>query len=159
MDRDYYITPEEYEIAEKNGISRDVMSKRVRGLCWRKQRAMTEPIRKHTKRKHWAELAKENGISYNTFMTRVNDLKWDEERAATEKIHDMDEIRARRVQGKRRFPQELVDLAASNGIGYNTFYSRVKNRMTPEEAATTPILTKSEAGRRSAMKRRGQVFG
>ena len=159
MDRDYYITPEEYEIAEKNGISRDIMNKRVRGLCWRKQRAMTEPIRKRTKRKYWVDIAKENGICYNTFMTRVNNLKWDEERAATEKIYSMDEIRESRTHGKRRFPQELVDLAARNGIGYQTFYARVKNRMTPEEAATTPILSKSEAGRRSAMKRRGQVFG
>ena len=40
---DYYITPEEYETAERNGISRVLLDKRVRDLLWDKETAINKP--------------------------------------------------------------------------------------------------------------------
>ncbi|WP_341272481.1 hypothetical protein [Bacillus thuringiensis] len=33
---DYYITPEEYEIAEKNGVCASTLRSRIYDLCWSK---------------------------------------------------------------------------------------------------------------------------
>lgn len=37
----YYVTPEEYEIAERLGISRDLVDKRIRIYTWAKQDAIS----------------------------------------------------------------------------------------------------------------------
>jgi hypothetical protein len=42
---EWYITPEEYEEAEKNGISRDTLEHRVRYLAWNKEDAVNKPLR------------------------------------------------------------------------------------------------------------------
>jgi hypothetical protein len=41
---DYYITPEEYEEAERNGISRKHVNYRIRQFGWGKQKAITTPV-------------------------------------------------------------------------------------------------------------------
>jgi len=44
----FYITPEEYQIAEQNGISAATLEARVRSLAWKKERAIyTPPHEKH----------------------------------------------------------------------------------------------------------------
>lgn len=88
MGYDYYITPEEYERAASYGVDGFTLERRVRLLGWKKERAITTPIRKITNRKHWVKIAEANGIKYHTFMTRVNTWGWDMERAATEPIQD-----------------------------------------------------------------------
>lgn len=37
---EYYITPEEYEMAAENGISRSTLNRRVRDLGWEKEIAI-----------------------------------------------------------------------------------------------------------------------
>ena len=38
---DYYITPEEYEIAERNGVCASTLNRRIRDLGWEKDIAIT----------------------------------------------------------------------------------------------------------------------
>ncbi|MCC3939760.1 MULTISPECIES: hypothetical protein [Bacillus cereus group] len=77
---DYYITPEEYEIAEKNGVCASTLRSRIYDLCWSKERAIdTPPIKNHL----WREVkdvALSNGIAMKTFEKRIK-LGWDFERA------------------------------------------------------------------------------
>src|SRR5699024_12075072 len=69
---DYYITPEEYETAERNGISRVLLDKRVRDLLWDKETAINKPPRKQDySLSKYADVAEQNGIHRNTFFTRV----------------------------------------------------------------------------------------
>lgn len=66
---DFYISPNDYQIAEKNGIPTHLVNNRIRDYGWDKQRAITQPVQK-TDLKEWAKIAKQNGIAYNTFCPR-----------------------------------------------------------------------------------------
>ena len=72
--RYFYITPEDFKIAEENGISKEVVITRVRKLGWDVDKAITKPVR--AKRKFTKEEIKtmeENGVDRNTVACR---LKW-----------------------------------------------------------------------------------
>ena len=43
--RYFYITPEDFRIAEENGISKDTLLSRVRKLGWDIDKAITKPVR------------------------------------------------------------------------------------------------------------------
>ncbi|APA04072.1 hypothetical protein [Bacillus velezensis] len=153
---DWYITPEEYERAAKNGISRGCLSKRIRSSGWDKERALTTPPQKRRSRSirsKWVDVAEKNGLPKATFYWRVNTAGWDEERAATTPPTKTSECmrRARQKSPRcknRRYSPELVALAESNGIKYGTYTFRVKEcGMDPYEAAVTPLKTRAEIGR------------
>lgn len=82
MTYSFYITPEEYAIAEQNGISPKILEKRIRRFAWDKQRAITQPVRKFENHRQWAKVAEENGIPYHTYWQRLK-LGWSNEKAAT----------------------------------------------------------------------------
>ena len=153
-----YIAPEEYEEAAKNGINKTNLEARIRREGWDHERAITQPLRK-LKRHTWSAIAKENGISINTYHSRIYS-GWSEERAATEPIHDPAKELGERVRANRKFSQEIIDLAASNGIKYKTFVARMgTGKMTELEAATTPVRTFSEAGKISAESKKQKQRG
>ena len=79
---DYYITDEEYAIAEKHGISKDTLNFRIRRMGWDKEKALTTKTRKYTDRAKQVEIAKANGISRATFYDRLSD-GWSAEDAYT----------------------------------------------------------------------------
>ena len=63
MENYFYITPEDYIEAERNGICKDTLETRVRKLGWSVKRAKTEKVRKkHRISKELLEIAKANGI-------------------------------------------------------------------------------------------------
>ncbi|WP_339295896.1 hypothetical protein MKY82_08375 [Paenibacillus sp. FSL W7-1279] len=150
----FYITPEEYAIAEKNGISSMLLDWRLRTAGWPKERALSEPPRKMNVRKHWIALAESNGIKRQTFNRRL-EYGWDPERAATEPVADKYTrqklcLYAKSFQGK--YSDEIIATAASNGISRENFYARVRRGWTEEEAATTPLISYADNGRRSIQK-------
>lgn len=161
MDPSLYITPEEYEIAEKNGIPRKNLNRRVRFLYWDKQRAITEPLQKSGHRKKYADIAKKNGISYDNFIQRVNKSGWTEEEAATIPVMTLKEVTINATKHiKRVINPEIKELAERNGINYQTLYSRIKKKgMDPVEAATKPPLTKSEVGKIRKSISRPVIYG
>ena len=136
----FYITPEEYQRAESFGVDAFNLERRVRLLAWDKERAITEPLRSQNDRKAWADLAESNGIKYQTFMNRVLNLGWDEERAATTPvISKKDNIKKtnEKRDKKRVIPTEIVRLAETNGISYQTLRARIKKQgIEPYVAAT-----------------------
>ena len=153
-----YITPEEYEYAERNGISKTNLEIRIRKYGWAHSRAVNQPIRK-LKRHPMLAVAKENGISTKLYHSRIKN-KWSEERAATEPVHDPAKELGERVRANRIYSQEIIDLAASNGIKYTTFTSRMRTgKMTELEAATTPLRTHSEAGKISVESKKQKQRG
>lgn len=164
---DFYITPEEYELAAQNGIDRENLNRRVRLLGWKKDRAIRTPLGKLTNRKHWVEVAKQNGIGYNTFMNRVNNHGWDEESAATQPLQDRRAQATKATEKIRKIPRKFVKLAEANGIPYHTFRARViRYGWDMERAATEPIWTRQQIGRLGAQRLReregdwaAQIFG
>ena len=88
---DFYITPEEYAIAEKNGISKDTLNFRIRRMGWDKEKALTTKTRKYTDRTKQIEIAKANGIGRSTFYDRLAD-GWKVEDAYTIPVMDSKQI-------------------------------------------------------------------
>jgi hypothetical protein len=160
MSHYFYITPEEYAKAAEHGIKPKVVDNRVRLYGWEKERALTQPMKQPKNRKKWRELAEKNGILYGTFMSRLAQ-GWSEERAATQPLQSKAEsvaCVARARDAQRRYPAELFELAKKNGIPKSTFYYRVKTaKWSPEEAATKPLLSKSETAKRYRWNRRRQA--
>lgn len=81
---EYYITPEEYEMAAENGISYKLLNQRVRLNQWDKAKAINTPVRKMRKAKQEnIELAKDNGISANLLYQRMTKGMTEYEAATT----------------------------------------------------------------------------
>lgn len=81
-----YVTPEHYEIAEKNGISKRNLYQRVYVYDMPIEEAIVKPIKKRTTQ--WSQLkriAEKNGIGRKTFYSRL-DYGWDPMRAATDPV-------------------------------------------------------------------------
>lgn len=85
-----YITPEDYEKAEKNGIKN--LYNRVHVYGWSIRRAVNTPPRKRTNRDYWKEVAIQNGINLNTFFSRIHRSGWSEEEAATTPVMTPEEV-------------------------------------------------------------------
>jgi hypothetical protein len=145
---DWYITPEEYETAAANGISKQLLENRIRRLGWPKELAMTKPPRKLSKiPREIVELAQRNDIPYQTLYWRIY-AGWAPERAATEPVADRAECVKRAIDTNRKIPDDIVNLADQNGVKYTTLWKRINTLgWDPMTAATTPIMTKSEAGK------------
>lgn len=144
---DFYITPEEYKMAEQNGITHARLEVRVRSFAWPKKKAIsTPPAKKKKLGNDWVKLAKGNGICYSTFKYRSNELGWDKKRAATQPLQDR-KLQAKRAYEKsRKYPKEFRDLALKNGIKERTFERRVKAGWDIKIAATRPAMTSREIG-------------
>lgn len=135
-----YLTPEDYEIAEKNGISRKLADSRFYDNNWEKERAITQPKRGPvlTIWDEWKEIAETNGIGKSTFNSRL-EYGWEPEVAATK------ELAKTRSGGSKHFSDEILKLAAVNGITPRRLYSRVfESNWSIEEAATMPLQKNNE---------------
>jgi len=53
MAYEFYIQPNEYEIAEHNGISKGTLEQRIRDLGWHKEKATSTPPREQKSLKEW----------------------------------------------------------------------------------------------------------
>lgn len=87
MDLDYLITPEQYRIAEKNGINKRNLEQRVYTYAWEVEDAITIPTegrgyKRGTKYDDYLKIAASNGVNYKAFHNRVHTLGWTKERAA-----------------------------------------------------------------------------
>ena len=141
---DYYISPNEFNEAEKHGVSRQRLITRVRAQGWSKDKAIYTPPRVGKDRKYWVAIALENGISKKTFYQRVNKNKWCPKRAATTPIiKDNHEKGSMRREGKK-YAKEILNSCAENGISRETFYSRIKRGWAVDVACTRPPLTPDE---------------
>ncbi len=153
---DYYITDEDYQEAEKRGISRELLRRRIRDLGWSKKRALETHVRKCKKYpKGLADTAKRNGIPLNVLSGRIY-RGWDFERATHEPVNSESE-RIHKVANANRkrekYPQEILEMAQQNGINIKAFRARVRDGWDLYIAATTPIMSKKESTARARSKR------
>lgn len=148
MDYVWYITPEQYDKAAKNGIDRNNLNKRVRDYGWDIERATTEPIKKRFFRldEGMVKQARENGINRKALYSRLR-IGMDPEKAVTMPIMTMAEVTRKSIEDRRKYKPELMALALKNGMTSETYRNRVRNGMDEVEAATRPPMTKAEAGR------------
>lgn len=145
---EFYLTPNDYLIAEENGISPENLTVRVRKQGWHKERAMTEPIKKYRDLSEWNKIAESNGISRNTMKARLH-MGWDLVKASTTPLTDM-KAQMLKNQAPRKYKKEDVDKAQEKGISYPRFSWRMKAGWTAEDAINTPILNGHEIGQRAA---------
>ena len=134
--RYFYITPEDFKIAEENGISKGTLIMRVRRQGWDVDKAITTPVR--AKRKFTEEEIKtmeENGLDRNTVSCR---LKWG---WALEEALTKPKKRGRQYV----YPEWVYKEANKNGISYSALGNRIRRGMSLEEACTRKVITKSEA--------------
>lgn len=151
---DFYITPEEFEQAARNGISNVTFYNRVRQLGWTKEKAMTIPLRKRSFHNNkWVQIAEQNGICISTYKYRINQLGWDPERAATQPLQDRKEQARRASEASRKYPVEFLKMAAQNGIPERTFHRRMESGWDLQTAATRPPMTPREVGLMTKEKR------
>lgn len=150
MEKRYdYITPDDYEQAELNGISAQLLEQRVRSFLWDVDKAVMTPKKQQRSFKKtwakWKEIATENGIDRDAFTNRVRSLGWDEEVAATTK---------KGVRSRGRWTDEELETARRNGIdGSSMSIPRMRiNQLgwSREEALSTPKLTEKERVKRVA---------
>lgn len=149
----FYITPEEYEQAASIGVDNQTLDRRIRELGWNKERAMTTPIRPLNKgRAHWRQVAEKNGISFRAFHSRIS-RGWTDEEAATRPLQTPEEAKKlalRATEKVRKIPRKYMELAEQNGIQRATLHARIKKGWSLEDAATKPLMDRTEIGRRGA---------
>ena len=134
--RYFYITPEDYKIAEENGISKDTLLSRVRKLGWDIDKAITKPVR--AKRKFTEEEIKameENGIDRNVAAGRRY-WGWTLEEAIT---------KSKKKGRQYVYPEWVYKEADKNGISYSALGNRIRRGMSLEEPCTRKVITKEEA--------------
>ncbi|MDU4600134.1 MAG: hypothetical protein E6Y49_19610 [Clostridium sporogenes] len=141
FDYDYYITPKEYSLAKRSGISKENLEQRIRAYGWSKKKALETPVKKRNKiPKKFKDMCKKNNIPIGTFYSRVYSLKWSMGKAATEPIMDMETKAQNFVKRLRKYPLEYIEKAESNGISEHNFRRRVREyNWSYERAATTPV--------------------
>ena len=154
MDYQYYITPSDYAKALSNGISYNLLTKRVRDYAWGIERATTTPPQSHSKWNGWLEVAKQNGISHSTFYTRINRDEMSPEKAATTPITPQHVISQKMSEKTRIYPKKYADMAIANGISRYAFVERMSRGWEPLDAATRPIDTSRWSKEKKEMARK-----
>lgn len=136
-------TESQYKIAERNGISRQTVNRRIAKGNKTVEQAITEPLSGEFARKYrkYIELAKKNGIDYKTFRSRIlhgKRRKWTPEEAAT--------IPATvyRKMNYRKPSEEEIKQAALIGVSEKLLDQRLRHGWTMERAITSPVGTSYE---------------
>jgi len=145
--KNHYLTPEDFKIAKKNGISNQRAYERFYYQNWNKERAITTPVRKSRGRseKEWAGKAKKNGISRNTYYKR-REYGWSKEKASSKPIMTTKESTKKARQSKpRKYPDWVYQKIKENGINMSTFKSRINKYYWPlKKACTIPPIKSNE---------------
>ena len=147
----YYISPEEYQVAKNNGISKKTLENRVRDMAWDMKRAITTPIRQRRDLAPFFALAESNGISAKVFHGRMR-RGWEPERACTQPISKAGGKLNEHWESKRIYPLESVAMAEKNGVSYKAFQWRMKHGWSLEDATATKKLTTKESSSRAYAK-------
>lgn len=147
----YYITPEEYDIAERNGICRRTLEYRIRDAMWKREVAITKKPQKIAEWHKIKEIALQNNISRNTFEDRRK-RGWNLVDAMIKPPMSREESLKRANQfnkNNRVLTDEQIQQARMNGLKRSTAYYRFKKlKWDIEKAITYPISSASERGRK-----------
>lgn len=137
-----YLTEEDYQIAEQNGIPKNVVDRRYyySYTQWTKEDAITKPLKSPPKyEEEWndmKEIALVNGITRSHFGVRMRRGKSKEE-AAGPRLTPDEIAQCYKKRNNRKNP--YVSRALENGIKPYTYYRRLVLGWTEEEACTEPV--------------------
>lgn len=135
----YYITDEDYEEAQKNGINKARLQARVLRLGWNIERAKTQPImKKKNITDEQLKIAKENGLNRAAILNRMSRGGMTLEEAIS---------RPKKQGMPRKFPDWVYEEAQKNGIHCCVVNQRVNSGWSLEKACTEPV--NKEYSRRS----------
>lgn len=143
MENYFYVTPEEYEEAKKIGLSEKDIYRRIHEENWSKKRAINTPKKKIRPSIKYTEeqkrIIKENGLT-----TRIVSLRrhrgWSMEKAInTPKFKPQQKANGR---DRYKYSDEIINIVLKNGIKLDTFYRRVRNGWSIDEASTIPVNSK-----------------
>lgn len=154
MKRYGYVSPDDFETAERNGICQNTVESRVYYQGWDVDRAITEPpLKRRYLTAEQKATAKANGLRLNTVHRRILS-GMDPDEAVRQPVASRLEINRRICEMNRtRFTQEQVKRAEENGICYSTLFARVNNlKWDVETAINTPVLTLGEVAKRASVK-------
>ncbi|PEB52475.1 hypothetical protein COO03_11880 [Bacillus sp. AFS098217] len=150
---DFYLTPEDFERAASNGISEGTLKQRVYGYRWKKERAITEPVREtnETGWKEYKEIAAAHGISARTYRKRREKGMTPSEAATTPlmSIQESQKLALQVRKENRPFTEEEIKTAESNGVNYHALLARKSRHWDIETAINTPLLTLEETIKRA----------
>lgn len=119
-----YITDEQYEIAEKNGVRRGTVHNRVTVLNWTVEDAISKPPKKGmTFTVEELKLMEKHKLSYFAVYRRLK-AGWSREAAFGPK------------KTENWLSDKLIEKAKENGISYELLYWRKKQCWSDEEAST-----------------------
>lgn len=151
MKRFGYITPEDYDIAEANGIKRKTAYYRVHEYGWDIDRAITEKPQKRTSHGEYTRRAQENGISRMLFYHRLNQGMTPEEACTTPKMDKEEQYKRMSASRKSKYAGYL-EQAVQNGLSKDNFYWRIRKGWSLEDAVKPP--TPNDGSRRGSAKRK-----
>jgi hypothetical protein len=124
-----YLTPNDYHIAEQNGISKHNVEQRFYTYGWPKDRAITYPIK--IRKDIWNQYKDQSVVSVSTFRRRLKDGMPPELAASTP--------RGKRDRSGAKITLSVIQRAEQNGIGMETLKARVYTyKWSVEKAVTTP---------------------
>ena len=135
----FYITPKDYEAANKIGLSKNDVYRRVYEENWSIERAISTPKMKMKPMTKYTEEEKET-IKKNGLTTRIVSQRvcrgWSIEKAInTPPIQPQQKAHGR---GRYKYNDEIINTVISNGIKLDTFYRRVRNGWSIDDASTIP---------------------
>src|SRR5699024_4816755 len=147
----YYITPEDYEKAKKNGINENLLYTRVYYNNWSIDRAINTPVQRHNPKIYeWLQVARKNGIKDTTYYARVR-RGWSPEKAATRPTVDirdrkwLDKQRKKSIKKTRVYPDWVHDNLKKYNISHNVFWQRVnKHGWSLKDASTYPTMKRGQ---------------
>lgn len=142
--RYHYITQEDYETAEQNGITAELAETRVWIRGWDVDKAITTPkkVQRCFKKtwSRWKGTAERHGVDRILFTNRVRSLGWNEEDAAT--------IEKNQSRRKSMWTEEEKAIAKRNGVDGNSMaLPRIRMKSlgwSKEKAISTPKMTEEQ---------------
>ncbi|MDR4341770.1 hypothetical protein, partial [Bacillus thuringiensis] len=122
---EYYVTPEDYEVAAKHGVSRKLLEHRLRNLGWDKDFAMTESRRKASEWAKVKEIALKNHIGRTTFKGR-RQRGWSLIQSITKPPLSREKTLKRENDCNRALTDDHIQKSTESGQRYSTVYDRIK---------------------------------
>lgn len=146
----YYLTEEDFLIAERNGISRKLAKDRFYNKCWDKEKSITHPKRNKESFKseviklypNYKERLKELGITYYTLYSRCYNMNLDIKTAMSyPKAH----VFVKRGRKNVKITPEHIKKASEIGVSEYALKQRVYNlKWSVEKATTTPTFNRGQ---------------
>jgi AraC-like DNA-binding protein len=141
-----YLTPEDFEIAAKNGIPEVRVKNRFYYLYWSKERSITQPCK--SPKGLWPkykDICAETGISESQFYKRMREYGMTPDEAATTKHMERGTIKKVKI----KVTKEVQEIALQNGISIPTLKYRVNYlKWAVERASTEPIHERKRRGKK-----------